>query len=44
LEREAIRRANISPEMIDDVILGNVLSGGGNIGGGQRIATIIEHE
>ncbi|MBA2872174.1 acetyl-CoA C-acetyltransferase [Anoxybacillus calidus] len=29
--KEAIRRANISPEMIDDVILGNVLSGGGNI-------------
>jgi acetyl-CoA C-acetyltransferase len=29
--KEAIRRANISPEMIDDVIFGNVLSGGGNI-------------
>jgi acetyl-CoA C-acetyltransferase len=29
--KEAIRRAKISPEMIDDVILGNVLSGGGNI-------------
>jgi acetyl-CoA C-acetyltransferase len=29
--KEAIRRANISPEMIDDVIMGNVLSGGGNI-------------
>jgi acetyl-CoA C-acetyltransferase len=29
--KEAMSRANISPEMIDDVILGNVLSGGGNI-------------
>jgi acetyl-CoA C-acetyltransferase len=29
--KEAIRRANINPEMIDDVIMGNVLSGGGNI-------------
>jgi acetyl-CoA C-acetyltransferase len=29
--KEAVRRAKISPEMIDDVILGNVLSGGGNI-------------
>lgn len=29
--KEAIRRANVRPEMIDDVILGNVLSGGGNI-------------
>jgi acetyl-CoA C-acetyltransferase len=29
--KEAIKRANISPEMIDDVIFGNVLSGGGNI-------------
>ncbi|PLR69575.1 MULTISPECIES: thiolase family protein [Bacillaceae] len=28
---EAIKRANISPDMIDDVIFGNVLSGGGNI-------------
>jgi acetyl-CoA C-acetyltransferase len=29
--KEALRRANVKPEMIDDVILGNVLSGGGNI-------------
>ncbi|NGQ95793.1 thiolase family protein [Brevibacillus sp. SYP-B805] len=29
--KEAIKRANLSPDMIDDVILGNVLSGGGNI-------------
>lgn len=30
--REAVKRAKISHEMIDDVIFGNVLSGGGNIG------------
>lgn len=29
--KEAVKRANINPEMIDDVIFGNVLSGGGNI-------------
>jgi acetyl-CoA C-acetyltransferase len=29
--KEAIKRANISADMIDDVIFGNVLSGGGNI-------------
>lgn len=29
--KEAVKRAGISPEMIDDVIFGNVLSGGGNI-------------
>lgn len=29
--KEAIKRINIDPELIDDVILGNVLSGGGNI-------------
>ncbi|MDZ5472661.1 thiolase family protein [Bacillus sp. 31A1R] len=29
--KEAIKRANIQPEMIDDVIMGNVISGGGNI-------------
>ncbi|MFJ8256740.1 thiolase family protein [Peribacillus asahii] len=29
--KEAIKRANITPDMIDDVIFGNVLSGGGNI-------------
>jgi acetyl-CoA C-acetyltransferase len=29
--KEAIKRANIDPEMIDDVLIGNVLSGGGNI-------------
>lgn len=29
--KEAVKRANIDPEMIDDVIFGNVLSGGGNI-------------
>lgn len=28
---EAIRRANVQPEMIEDVIMGNVISGGGNI-------------
>lgn len=29
--KEAISRAGISPESVEDVILGNVLSGGGNI-------------
>src|SRR5690625_25319 len=29
--KEAIKRAKINPEAIDDVIFGNVLSGGGNI-------------
>ncbi|AUI35416.1 acetyl-CoA C-acyltransferase [[Bacillus] caldolyticus] len=29
--KEAMRRANIGPEYVDDVIMGNVLSGGGNI-------------
>lgn len=29
--KEAMKRVNISPEMVEDVILGNVLSGGGNI-------------
>ncbi|MGP3560268.1 thiolase family protein [Geobacillus sp. BK01] len=29
--KEAVRRANIGSELIDDVIMGNVLSGGGNI-------------
>lgn len=29
--KEAVKRAKISPNMIDDVIFGNVLSGGGNI-------------
>lgn len=29
--KEAVKRAKISPEIIDDVIFGNVLSGGGNI-------------
>lgn len=29
--KEALKRANVNPEMVDDVILGNVLSGGGNI-------------
>ncbi|WP_226641765.1 thiolase family protein [Mesobacillus subterraneus] len=29
--KEAIRRANVQPEMIEDVIMGNVISGGGNI-------------
>ena len=29
--KEAIKRANVNPAFIDDVILGNVLSGGGNI-------------
>ncbi len=29
--KEAVKRANVAPEMIDDVIFGNVLSGGGNI-------------
>lgn len=29
--KEAINRAKVKPEMIDDVIMGNVLSGGGNI-------------
>ena len=29
--KEAIKRANVDPEQIDDVIFGNVLSAGGNI-------------
>lgn len=29
--KEAVKRANIKPDSIDDVIFGNVLSGGGNI-------------
>lgn len=29
--KEAVKRANINPGMVDDVIFGNVLSGGGNI-------------
>ncbi len=29
--KEAIKRVNINPQQIDDVIFGNVLSGGGNI-------------
>ncbi|WP_338473352.1 thiolase family protein (plasmid) [Niallia sp. XMNu-256] len=29
--KEAVKRAKIEPDMIDDVIMGNVLSGGGNI-------------
>ncbi|NKE04283.1 thiolase family protein [Mesobacillus selenatarsenatis] len=29
--KEAIKRANVQPEMIEDVIMGNVISGGGNI-------------
>jgi acetyl-CoA C-acetyltransferase len=29
--KEAVKRANINPEMIDDCFFGNVLSGGGNI-------------
>ena len=29
--KEAIQRTNVNPEEIDDVIMGNVLSGGGNI-------------
>src|SRR5699024_7693757 len=29
--KEAVKRTNIEPDLIDDVILGNVLSGGGNI-------------
>jgi acetyl-CoA C-acetyltransferase len=29
--KEAVRRVNLDPEIIDDVIFGNVLSGGGNI-------------
>ncbi|MCL6570729.1 MAG: thiolase family protein [Bacillus sp. (in: Bacteria)] len=29
--KEAVKRTTIKPEMVDDVIFGNVLSGGGNI-------------
>lgn len=29
--KEAVKRAKIKPDMIDDIIMGNVLSGGGNI-------------
>ncbi|MGY0694464.1 thiolase family protein [Virgibacillus sp. FSP13] len=29
--KEAVKRAGVDPQVIDDVILGNVLSGGGNI-------------
>jgi len=35
--KEAVKRANINPEIIDDVIFGNVLSGGGNI---ARLTTL----
>jgi acetyl-CoA C-acetyltransferase len=31
LIKEAVKRSNLEPEMIDDVILGNVFSGGGNL-------------
>jgi acetyl-CoA C-acetyltransferase len=31
LIKEAIKRSHLEPEMIDDVILGNVFSGGGNL-------------
>jgi acetyl-CoA C-acetyltransferase len=31
LIKEALKRCNLKPEMIDDVILGNVFSGGGNL-------------
>lgn len=29
--KEAMRRANVTPDLVEDVIMGNVLSGGGNI-------------
>lgn len=29
--KEALSRANVSADQVDDVIMGNVLSGGGNI-------------
>ncbi len=29
--KEALHRANVSADLVDDVIMGNVLSGGGNI-------------
>ena len=29
--KEAIKRAGIEPELVEDVIIGNVLSGGGNL-------------
>lgn len=29
--KEALKRAQVNPELVEDVILGNVLSGGGNI-------------
>lgn len=29
--KEAMKRANVTPDMVEDVIMGNVLSGGGNI-------------
>ncbi|MFD1334669.1 thiolase family protein [Oceanobacillus iheyensis] len=29
--KESVKRAKVDPELIDDVIMGNVLSGGGNI-------------
>lgn len=29
--KEALKRANVSADLVDDVIMGNVLSGGGNI-------------
>ena len=35
--KEAVKRASINPEIVDDVIFGNVLSGGGNI---ARLTTL----
>ncbi|GAB3043483.1 hypothetical protein GCM10027286_02280 [Virgibacillus ainsalahensis] len=35
--KEAVKRATVDPQLIDDVIMGNVLSGGGNI---ARLTTL----
>ncbi|MFB6465595.1 thiolase family protein [Cytobacillus sp. Hz8] len=37
--KEAIKRANITPDLVEDVIMGNVLSGGGNIARLTALAT-----
>ncbi|WP_047151725.1 thiolase family protein [Aneurinibacillus tyrosinisolvens] len=42
--RKAIERAHITPEEIDDVIMGNVLSGGGNIARLTALATGLSME
>jgi acetyl-CoA C-acetyltransferase len=42
--KEALHRANVSADQIDDVILGNVLSGGGNIARLTALQTGLSNE